>query len=143
MDKAVRREGVSGEVGDLAGSQACPLSLLMPSFPGHTSVHWGCGKEEMKTGLREEDIEKGNRWKDSQSGQLARRSEKENFAQQHVCLPQHPCLSLGPCQLHINTANLWKVSLLPRGSPSLLARFISVYLAAPLSFLVLGKFRRQ
>lgn len=45
----------------------------MPSRPGDTSAHLGCenrgtDEEETKTGLREEDIVKGNRWRDSKKG---------------------------------------------------------------------------
>lgn len=41
-------------------------------------------------------------------------------------LLQHPFFGIKPYQPHINTANLWKVSLLSGGSPSLLTHFISV-----------------
>lgn len=55
--------GGGGKVGNLAGSQACPLGLLMPSFPGHTSAHLGC-----ENGGKGGDIKKGKRWKDSSKG---------------------------------------------------------------------------
>lgn len=47
-------------MGNLAGSQACPLGLLMPSFLGHNSVHQRCensgkGEGTEKGGKRERD----------------------------------------------------------------------------------------
>lgn len=56
MVDVVEGRGGSSKVGNLAGSQACPLGLLMSSFPGHTSAHLGC--ENRGKGGNKEGTEK-------------------------------------------------------------------------------------
>lgn len=141
MVDVVEKRGHCSEVRNLAGFQACPLGLLMPSFPGQTSARLGRteGKEETKKGLRKEDTGKGTGLKDSKRVACKEVREREPCSATSLTSPVSLSQS-GPCQPHINTVNLWKVSLLSGGSPSLLAHFIFVYLAPPLSLLVLGKF---
>lgn len=57
MVEVVEGRGGGSKVGNLAGSQACPLGLLMPSFPGHASAHLGC--ENRGEGGDKEGTERG------------------------------------------------------------------------------------
>lgn len=129
---------VGSKVGNLAGSQACPLGLLMPSFPGHTSAHLGC--ESGGERRRQRRDREGETFRKGKDGKIAMRAACEEIREGEPCsatsLTSPASFSqLRPCQPHINTVNLWKVSLLSGGSPSLLAHFISVYLAPDFLFL--------
>lgn len=132
--------GGVGKVGNLAGSQACPPGLLMPSHPGDTSAHLGCenrgrDEEETKTGLREEDIEKGNRWRDSRKGSQWRGQRKGTLLSNSSDFSSIPFWVLALLAAHKHGepvesfTPLWRVPFL-----SSLILFLSIW---PLHFLFL------
>lgn len=111
-----------------------PRLALQAFFLGHNSAHQRC-----ENSGKGEGTEKGGK-KRERDGRIAIRADSEEIREKEprsemLELLQHPFFGIKPYQPHINRANLWKVSLLSGGSPSLLTHFISVQLA--LHFLVL------